>query len=198
MIRTRDTFAQALGALRHSARTGGFAPGRPVVIQDEARRLRLSTTPVREALSWLCGEGLLERAPLGGFVAPRLDASILANLYRFRLLCLQDALARGGEWTVEGPHAGRLEVVDVFRHLTASVGDSVLGAAFEGVQARLDPLAPVEFEILSDLEGEVEALLAASDAGPPKGALEAYHHRRMQAAPRLALARAQGAGRAGQ
>lgn len=198
MIRTRDTFAQALGALRHSARTGGFAPGRPVVIQDEARRLRLSTTPVREALSWMCGEGLLERAPLGGFVAPRLDAAILANLYRFRFLCLQDALARGGEWTVEGPHAGRLEVADVFRHLTASVGDSVLGAAFEGVQARLDPLALVEAEILSDLEEEVEALLAAPDAGPPPGALEAYHHRRMQAAPRLALARAQAAGRAGQ
>lgn len=198
MIRTRDTFAQALAALRHSARTGGFAPGRPVVIQDEARRLRLSTTPVREALSWMCGEGLLERAPLGGFVAPRLDASILANLYRFRLLCLQEALARGGEWTVDGPNAGRLQVADVFRHLTASVGDSVLGAVFEGVQARLDPLAAVECEILSDLEGEVEALFAAPDAAPPQGVLEAYHHRRIQAAPRLALARAQGTGRAGE
>lgn len=195
MIRTRDTFAQALAALRHSARAGEFVPGRPIVIQDEARRLRLSTTPVREALSWMCGEGLLERAPLGGFVAPRLDASTLANRYRFRLLCLDDAFARGGEWIPDAARTEPLGVADLFRHLVASVGDPVLSAAFDRVQCHLEALAPVEAVVLQDLEAETHALLTGPDLGPPGRGLDVYHRRRMDAAPRLALAALQSMGR---
>lgn len=195
MIRTRDTFAKALAELRTSGREGRFAPGRPIVIQDEARRLRLSTTPVREALAWMCGEGLLERAPLGGFVAPRLDAPTLVHLYRFRLLCLSDAVSRGGEWSLDPARTDPLEVAPALRHLVASVGDAVLYAAFDRVQCHLDALVSVEPEVLSDLAAETTALFSAHDPGPSDGALAAYHRRRIEAAPRLVLAAIQVLGR---
>ncbi|WP_052516809.1 MULTISPECIES: GntR family transcriptional regulator [Brevundimonas] len=79
--------------MREAAETGGYAPGRPIVIIDEARRLGLSTTPVREALAWLCGEGVIERGPAGGFLARRLDAGAVRDRYGFRLACL------GPDWT---------------------------------------------------------------------------------------------------
>ena len=67
MIRKHDPFTLALDSLRARAEEGAFTPGAPVVIIDEARRLNLSTTPVREALGWLCGFGLIERAPWEDF-----------------------------------------------------------------------------------------------------------------------------------
>lgn len=58
---------------------GVYAPGAPVVIIEEARRPGLSPMPIREALAWLCGEGLMERAPRAGYLAPRLDAALLRD-----------------------------------------------------------------------------------------------------------------------
>lgn len=191
MIRSRDTFALALAALRDAVGAGAFAPGTAIVIQDEARRLRLSTTPVREALAWLCGEGLVERAPLGGFVAPRLDAAILSHRYRFRLLCLKDALMRGGEWIVREGRADPVAIAVVFDHLAASVGDPELKGAFDRVQAHLDALRPVETAVLP--EGEDETAMLTTGLDPAERALrvEAYHRRRIEAAPRLVLAASQ-------
>ena len=71
---------------------GVYAPGGSVVIIEEARRLGLSTTPVREALAWLCGEGLMERAPRAGYLAPRLDAALLRDRFWVRLRCLATSL----------------------------------------------------------------------------------------------------------
>ena len=69
MAKSRDPFFKALDNIRERARAGGYAPGQSIVIVEEARRLDLSTTPVREALAWLCGEGLIERGR-AGFLPP--------------------------------------------------------------------------------------------------------------------------------
>src|SRR5690606_3767999 len=87
MARRRDPFMMALESLRARAEQGVYAPGCPVVITDEARRLNLSTTPVREALVWLSGFGLIERSPTGGFLTPRLERAIVRDRFAFRLQC---------------------------------------------------------------------------------------------------------------
>lgn len=86
--RGRARVQQALEALRLGLTLGRFVAGRPIVIADEARGLGLSTTPVREALCWLGGEGLVERGGAGGFFAPRLEPALIARQYAMRRLCL--------------------------------------------------------------------------------------------------------------
>jgi DNA-binding GntR family transcriptional regulator len=81
----RDAFALALSALRRRLRQGGDAPGAPLPIQLIAAELRLSTTPVREVLSRLAGEHLVEkRGPV--YTRPHLDGPTLAELYALRAL----------------------------------------------------------------------------------------------------------------
>ena len=88
MARNRDPFASALRTLRERAIAGAFSPGKPIIILDEAQSLGLSTTPIREALAWLGGEGLIERAPAGGYAGLRLDPAGRAGRSRLRLHCL--------------------------------------------------------------------------------------------------------------
>lgn len=45
MARNRDPFTQALSSLRERIHSGALPAGAPVIVQDEAGRLRLSTTP---------------------------------------------------------------------------------------------------------------------------------------------------------
>lgn len=60
-------------------------PGRRISIDDIARRLAVSPTPVREALSRLENEGLVTKRALSGFTAtPLLDRSRLAELFELR------------------------------------------------------------------------------------------------------------------
>ena len=66
-MRQRDPFGTALASLR-TAIENGLAPGQHLSVADIAASLNLSTSPVREALSRLCGEGLIEdRRGLGYF-----------------------------------------------------------------------------------------------------------------------------------
>ena len=68
----RDTFGLALNELRVRVRDGRAAPGTPLMVSDLAEELKLSPTPVREALAWLAGEG---RRWLGLTPAPFLCGS---------------------------------------------------------------------------------------------------------------------------
>lgn len=62
MARNRDLFSQALSSLRERIHSGVLTGGSAVIVQDEDERLRLSTTPVREALARPGGEGRVEWA----------------------------------------------------------------------------------------------------------------------------------------
>ena len=69
---SRDSFGLALGALRRRLRLGVDAPGAALPINLIAAELRLSSTPVREALSRLAGEDLVEK-PGPAYTRPHLD-----------------------------------------------------------------------------------------------------------------------------
>ncbi len=81
-MRQRDPFGDATASLR-KALEHGLAPGQHLSVADIAAALRLSTSPVREALFRLCGEGLVEdRRGLGYFTraAPAEDIIGLLDL----------------------------------------------------------------------------------------------------------------------
>ncbi len=81
MSRDRDPYERTLEILRRQLRAGAFGEGRALQIRPLAADLGVSSTPVREALSRLHGERLIERAS-GGYVSARYDVALLGGLYR--------------------------------------------------------------------------------------------------------------------
>ena len=195
MTRKRDPFLLALESIRHLSEQGAYAPGTPIVIIEEARRLRLSTTPVREALAWLCGEGLIERAPFGGYLASRIDAALVRDRFAFRLHCLTTSLnlaeaVQDRDEPVPSSAAPDKRLTERLDRIVRGAGNQVLAEAFERVARQLLPLAQAEQRILHDREAEAVSILQLADSGSMpelRQALVAYHQRRMDAAPLLVL-----------
>lgn len=192
MTRRRDPFTTALVSLRERAETGVHAPGAPVVIIEEAQRLRLSTTPVREALAWLCGYGLVERAPAGGFLAPRLDPTLIRDRLDFRLQCLSiglNGLAQAHPAVAAADDAGP-DLAGCMLRLVRGTGNAALVDAYRRVDSQLAQLAVAEQRLFPDLEAEAAALVGLFEAGAGaelRAGLIAYHRRRMTVAPLLIM-----------
>lgn len=192
--RARDPFSLALETLRTQVTQGVYGSGGAIVIIDEARRLRLSTTPVREALACLCGEGLLERAPRAGYMAPRLDAALLRDRFWVRLRTLTTSL----ELTVDradiagpaGEAGGEGAVRDLFDRLVRETGNRALVETFRRVDAQLRMLGDAEARVFSDRDQEAGELARLGLGGSRiqlASAIEAYHRRRMDSAALLVL-----------
>lgn len=195
MARRRDPFMMALESLRARAEQGVYAPGCPVVITDEARRLNLSTTPVREALVWLSGFGLIERSPTGGFLAPRLDRAIVRDRFAFRLQCVAQSLAsESADQRREQGAGGRAPGLDLADRMLLAVkrtGNAALVDAYQRVCSHLVQLASAERRLFRDFEEEARGLLSlfeqSRSGNELLAALAGYHHRRIEAAPLLIL-----------
>lgn len=195
MTRRRDPFTNALDSLRSRAEQGVYVPGSQVVIMDEARRLSLSATPVREALVWLCGYGLIERSPMGGFLVPRLDPATVRDRLEFRLQCVinnltasRTGMARDQAMAGSGVQAGR-DLPGLMLRAVKGTGNAALIDAYQRVCSQLIQLSPAEARLFPDLDSEeadVVRLFETADDGLAE-TLTRYHHRRMEAAPLLIL-----------
>ena len=72
-----------------------IAPGSRITVDNLARELRVSQTPIREALSRLEAEGLVRKTHLVGYsAAPQITAKQFADLYDLRLLLEPDGARR--------------------------------------------------------------------------------------------------------
>ena len=136
-MRSRDPFGVALASLRQVL-AAGLPPGQHLPVSDLAAGLKLSTSPVREALSRLCGEGLVEdRRGLGYFTRGAAVEDIVGLL---DLEAVHVALARRGVEAglpSEGSDAGvEAWIVGVMERCESqSLVESV-----ERVHRRLEPL----------------------------------------------------------
>ncbi|MCC7266858.1 MAG: GntR family transcriptional regulator [Caulobacteraceae bacterium] len=83
-----DSFKIALDALRSELRGGVHPTGARLTANDITARLSLSATPVREALSRLAGEGLLQERRGQGFFVPRLTERDIVALLRLQMALL--------------------------------------------------------------------------------------------------------------
>lgn len=192
--RARDPFSLALESIRERVVRGVYGPGGAIVIIEESRRLNLSTTPVREALAWLCGEGLLERAPRAGYLAPRLDAALLRDRFWVRLRALTTSLELtadlGAATTPEADAAGDRAVRDLFDRLVRATGNRALVETFHRVDAQLQMLGDAEARVFGDVADEARKLMQTEAAGSRAqlaAAIDAYHRRRMDNAAVLVL-----------
>jgi len=188
-------FQLALATLRARLREGAFAPGARVTAVDVADDLRLSATPVREALSRLVGEGVLEDRPGEGFFVRRPGAGDLADLYRLSLahLLIAHQPRTGDAAPSVPPHPDASAVVDAVERLfagwVAAGGSRTLTTSFRTVQTQLGPVRRLEARLIPDLPAEAEALAALTgEAGRRERPhrLRLFHARRIRLADRLA------------
>lgn len=81
MARSRDPFGKAVAVLKARLLTGAYGHGRPLLVSEVAAELGLSTTPVREAMARLVGEGMIEEHRGRGYMTWRMDSADLRELY---------------------------------------------------------------------------------------------------------------------
>ncbi len=193
----RDSFGLALGAIRTRLRSGRLVQGEQLMARDLARELRLSATPVREALSRLAGEGLLEDRRGAGYFAWRLDAVDLMELYDLQCGYLRMALnrSRGAPPLAEPDRASEPVAQDPVAEIEATLAHLLLRGRSLALQRahalladRLAPARRIEAHVLGEPDAERAALnaaLAVDDVGELMALIDRYGATRRQAAPEL-------------
>jgi DNA-binding transcriptional MocR family regulator len=196
-----EPYHVALATLRDRVRTGALPPGARAAAVELADELGLSTTPVREALSRLAGEGLLEDRRGQGYFVPLLSAADVADLYRMSLAHLLIALeprrlprarpqGSADAATVPAPAApDPVEAVErLFRAWVTGSGSRRLIAAFRSLQVQLGPVRRLEPVVIADLAAEAARLTALSEASRAEklSGLRHFHSARIREADRLA------------
>jgi hypothetical protein len=196
--RDRDPYERTLDALRRRLRTGAFGHGQPLQILKLATEMAVSSTPIREALARLAGEGLIERGDTG-YRTIRHDATSLRDLYQLDEAYARAALpprrrsdaGRGGIRRRANPVASPVDLVERTEAVLASVAPTdnrALTAARRNLWDRLAPFRRAEVLVFDDLDAEIQALrtLFSRDAGPPPATLvRAYYRRRTRAASQI-------------
>ena len=77
----RDMFGRAYRHLRDGLAAGTWEPATQILATEIAERLRSSATPVREAMSRLVGEGLLDDHRGQGYFVPQRQSQDVADLF---------------------------------------------------------------------------------------------------------------------
>jgi DNA-binding GntR family transcriptional regulator len=139
-------------ALRAAILDGRLSPGGRLIQEQLARELRVSRTPLREALRALEAEGLVVCRPFHGWTVARLSLQELEQVYAIRLACegLAARLAsipRAGSWLAghsniraASRHEGmgqHLAVHELNRRFHLDLGKKAGGAELCGIITRL-------------------------------------------------------------
>jgi DNA-binding GntR family transcriptional regulator len=97
-VRHRTMAEAALERLREAIILGELTPGTPLRLEDLARSLGMSISPIREAVRQLEALGLAEHVPHHGAKVTGLDVEELRELFSVRLALESLALRRASEF----------------------------------------------------------------------------------------------------
>jgi hypothetical protein len=197
-------FSSVYGALRAKVVDGTFSPGSQIKVNEAAAELRTSTTPVREALSRLVGEELLEDRRRVGFFVPVPSAYELLDLFLLSELCLTAAVRGtahsprprlpGQPPDPDGASRAQFECDPAAQVFSSLLERSNNYALMQTGARTLDRLAAARRaeRLVFGREGEgVDAVLRHLPGGDPGhlvSALRAYHRLRRAHAEPLAFA----------
>lgn len=107
--------------LRRAILTGNLPPGTHLIQGQLATELELSTTPVREALRDLAGEGLVEFDPHRGAIVHELDLQELLEIYDIRKVLEPLAFRRAVPVLSEE----ELKVIEIIERKMSQTSDAV-------------------------------------------------------------------------
>lgn len=197
MGRDTDPFDRTMEALRRRILAVAPLQGAALPINGVALEFGVSQTPVREALSRLAGEGLIERTP-AGYRGVIHDPASLADLY-----ALAGVLALALLRSVEGASSQAAAppdlapddktpsaALDIIAVIAARAGNRAVARAYGRAAAQLAPFREAERQVLYDVEAERVRLAQAFVAGDPGLArqLRRYHDRRAARSGRILAA----------
>ncbi|MDZ7281338.1 GntR family transcriptional regulator [Sphingomonas sanguinis] len=184
-------------AVRRMILTRRLRPGARLDPAMLADRLATSVTPVREALNQLCGAGLVDARPGGGFHVPLIDAPALADLYRWNDevigIIVRSAGGRLAVDTREQVHAGDIAVATaaLAERLARASGNEEHLRAMRDINARLHAVRVVEGNLIADTDQELARLAVAAERGAVaalRTGWRHYHRRRQRLAPEIVRA----------
>lgn len=171
-------------ALRHAILGGRFAPNARLLEQGLATWLKVSRTPVREALQRLAAEGLVATAPRRGFVVTALQPDVILDTYvvrevleglaarlaaqhadDFMLIQLNDEYDGMVRAAAKGPVADLVQRTASFEWLIVKASRSaLLEDILGGLRDRLRLLRDPNFRVPGRKEAALEELRALLDA----------------------------------
>jgi DNA-binding GntR family transcriptional regulator len=103
-----DRKKQAYTFLRNAIISNEIAAGSPIREQELTKRLKMSRTPIREAMRELEKDGLLISYPARGTFVLVVSPSDVAEIYDLRILCELWALEQG----LPRMHDNEIEIID--------------------------------------------------------------------------------------
>lgn len=204
MAQLRDPFGVTLARLRGDLRDGRVRPGEPLITTELAASLRVSATPVREALSRLVGEGLVDDRRGRGAYALHQSAVDIEDRLRLHgayvdlaLLIRRGRIRSGGPDTdmhaAESGSAGsiRTQTERLWTGLVVDADSLALARAHQKLSDQLALVRLAEPKVLGNVSQELfelNQLMEDRAAAPLQVAVTDYHRRRMAAARDLAAA----------
>lgn len=193
MIGSRVSIAHI--AIRTWLRDGGVRPGEAINVKDTADALRLSVTPIREALERLVGERLVIPArDRSGFIMPRHSPRDFAEMIDLHAVLADVAVTRSQATSSElsraiDPADSRRATETFFESLFLSGGGGMLADAGARLAHQLAPFRLVESHVLLNDASELIELAKATSGQRPRAAFKAYHRRRALRAVEIVQAR---------
>lgn len=173
----------------------GYRPGSRLDPVELSATLASSTTPIREALNHLAGEGLVEARSGGGFLVPLIDEPGLKDLYAWSSEIIQIALRSARrpllqsiELDPDSSSSSAKQASRLFHLIASSSSNREHGEAMERTNARLHAARIGEEAILDGIQEELAALARSARAGDIKllrRTSSTYHLRRQRAAAGL-------------
>jgi len=143
---------------------GGQLRSTTLDIRRIGDRLRMSATPVREALARLHSERLVRFTPHQGYTLARLSAERLEHLYDLSSLLIEICLHRVTEASGAGPdpdHATAanltyaVALTDLLRRIAAAQPNPELAAQIGALNDRLFRVRQVEPQVFPDASSEI-------------------------------------------
>lgn len=179
-----------LGTLRAEILNGAYAPNTRLRQEEIARRLNVSTTPVREAFRDLRAEGLVSIDPNKGVVTRALTAADVSEIYELRMvlepMLAERACAHASEADLAAAKnvhdemcatssAGRWAILneDFHKRLMAGAAGTRLSELVEGLSLVARPYVSLSMHVKSDI--------LDSNNREHAGLLDAYRARNVRA-----------------
>ena len=165
-------------AIRLAILSGRFAPGSKLTVDHLARQLKVSRTPVKEALVRLEREGLVRVIPRHGAFVEQLSRSDVEELYDLREVCEGLAARKAATRATEADLARLRELVDQAAQCVRD-GDRVrysdLDVAFHGLIVEMSGSRRLT-QVLEGLRSQTRLMMATSVVLPGRLRLSHQEH----------------------
>ena len=153
MLEKNHAFEKAYAALYQNLRGGSFPPGARIQAADLVSQLRISATPVREALSRLAGQGMLIDRPAIGYFVPAIDPVDLQHCYSLASML---ALSACRNFDLPWPEPSADQEYQTAGELLRTIAFLTPNTALQHVASYLDDrlarIAPTEVALFSQAD----------------------------------------------